>query len=228
MRPSGVPSLLRLVATAAAGWALLAGLSGCDRGAHVFDASASCADLIEYDGHAYLGVGQILRDPELSGRSLPAVRPACDDVGGTGTEEADEVIRVVALTGVDPGTAVFFQDNVYLRRGRELPTWSQRWFRVPRCDSTGILELSGDWLGVTSPLKPRFDGDLRLPYRLDVHVTSGPEEYVGATVAVQATPATDPALTPADVKQTLWKGGRVSATVRCSEGRFEALALRAE
>jgi hypothetical protein len=227
MRPSGVPSLLRLVATAAAGWMLLTGLSGCARGAHVYDAAGSCADVIEYDGHTYVGVGHLRRDPEVSGASMSAVRPACDDVGGVGGGRKDEAIRVVTLTGVDPDAAVFFQGNVYLRRGRELPAWTQQWFQAPRCDSAGILELHGRWLGVTSPLKPRFDGDLRLPYRLDVYVTSGPEGYVGAMIVVQATEATDPALTPADVKQTLGQGGSVSASVRCADGRFEALALRA-
>jgi hypothetical protein len=227
MRPSGVPPLLRLLATAAAGWVLLTGLSGCARGAHVYDAAGSCADVIEYDGHTYAGAGRLRRAPEVSGASMSAVRPACDDVGGVGGDQEDEAIRVVTLTGVDPDVAVFFQGNVYLRPGRELPAWTQRWFQAPRCDSAGILELRGKWLGVTSPLKPRFDGDLRLPYRLNVHVTSGPEEYVGEVVAVQATEATDPALTPADVKKTLWQGGSVSASVRCADGRFEALALRA-
>jgi hypothetical protein len=159
MRPSRVPALLRLVATAAAGWVVLAGLSGCARGAHVYAAAGSCADVIEYVGHTYLGVGHLRRGPELSGRSLSAVRPACDDVGGVGSEGKDEAVRVQALTGVDTGTAVFFQGNVYLRGGRELPGWTQRWFRAPHCDSAGTLELSGVWLGGTRPVKPRFDGD---------------------------------------------------------------------
>jgi hypothetical protein len=59
------PSSLRLVATAA-GCVLLAGLSGCTRGAHVYDAAGSCADVIEYDGHTYAGVGGLRRDPALT------------------------------------------------------------------------------------------------------------------------------------------------------------------
>ena len=124
-----------------------------------------------------------------------------------------------------PGTAVYFQGAIYVRDGRHLPKRTQRWFRASRCDMPGRFEVTGDWLGVRGPKKPRFDGDIRVPYRVEMHVTSGPARYVGATITVRATESTDPTLTPADVKASLWRGGRVTASVRCADRKFTALAL---
>ncbi len=94
-----------------------------------------------------------------------------------------------------------------------------------RCGTAGTFELTGDWLGVTGSKQARFDGDIRLPYRLEVQVRSGPARYVGTTLMVRATEATDPALTPADVKASLWQRGQVTASVQCTDRHFEALAL---
>ena len=62
--------------------------------------------------------------------------------------------------------------------------------------------------------------------RLEVHVTEGPREYVGATIRVHAHADTDPGLGPGDVKTSLWKGGQVIAQVSCLDGRFRAHSLR--
>jgi hypothetical protein len=134
---------------------------------------------------------------------------------------------VEELADVAPATAVLFRGSVYVRDGRDLPGTTRGWFRAPGCGSTGTFELTGDWLGVTGSRRPRFDGDLRPPYRLEVHVTSGPTRYVGATIMLRATRSTVPALTPSDVRTSLWRGGQVRASVRCTDRRFEALALDA-
>ena len=197
---------MRHAVTVVAGPMLLAGLSACSE----TDAgSASCAAVLVYDGHTYLGNGGVKRDPELTGRSMPAVLPGCDDTGGQSEAEKDEPVRVDELADVASSTAVFFRGSVYVREGRDLPKRTQRWFRTSRCDTVGTFEVTGDWLGVTGPKKPRSDGDLRLPYRLEMHVTSGPARYVGTTITVRATEATDPAMTPADVRAALSKGGPV-------------------
>lgn len=57
----------------------------------------------------------------------------------------------------------------------------------------GTFELTSDWLGITGSRRTRFVGDLRPPYRLEVHVTKGPPAYVGATIALHADIGTDPA-----------------------------------
>ncbi|MGD9959456.1 DUF6281 family protein [Nocardioides sp.] len=224
MRLSGTPRSARVGVFAVTGVLLLAGLSGCSG---VGSGAASCAAAIEYDGHTYLGTGNVRRDPEVTGRSMPAVLPGCDDSGGQSEPEGDEAIRVEELADVDSGVSVMFNGSVYVRNGQNLPHWTQRWFRAPRCDTDGTFRLSGGWLGVTGPHKPRFDGDIQVPYRLEVHVTSGPPDYVATTIFVRATSSTDPALDAADVTTSLLKGGQVSASVRCAGGRFEAVALRA-
>jgi hypothetical protein len=222
MRASGTPMFTRLAVTVVAGPMLLAGLSACSSG---HDGSASCAAVIVYDGHTYLGNGGVKRDPEVTGRSMPAVLPSCDDTGGQSEADKDESVRVVELADVAASTAVFFQGAIYVRDGRDLPKQTQRWFRAPQCGTDGTFELTGDWLGVTGPKQARFDGDIRLPYRLEVHVTSGPTRFVGTTILVRATEATDPALTSADVKASLWQGGQVTASVQCADRHFEALSL---
>jgi hypothetical protein len=216
-----MPISMRRAVTVVAGPVLLAGLSACSGGD---PGSASCAAVLVYEGHTYLGNGGVKRDPEVIGRSMPAVVPGCNDTDQSEAQQ-DEPVRVDELADVAPSTAVFFQGSIYVREGRDLPEQTQRWLRAPRCDTAGTFNVTGDWLGVTGPKKPRFDGDIRLPYRLEVHVTSGPTRYVGTTITVRATEATDPALAPADVKASLWKGGQVSALVQCADQHFEALAL---
>ena len=58
-----------------------------------------------------------------------------------------------------------------------------------------------------------------------MHVTDGPEAYVGTTIRLHADAATEPALGPRDVKESLWQGGQVAARVRCVDGRFRAVSL---
>ena len=161
----------------------------------------------------------------VAGSMLLAGLSGCDDSGGQSEAEMDVSVRVNELADVASSTAVLFHGSIFIRDGRDLPKETQRWFRAPRCGTAGTFEVTGDWLGVTGPRKPRFDGDIRPPYRLEVHMTSGPTRYVGATITVRATEATDPALTPADVKASQWKGGQVSASVQCAGRHFEAIAL---
>lgn len=188
---------------------------------------ADCAAVLLHDGHSYLGRGDLERGPSVTGRSLPAVLPGCDDTREGPVAEKQQRVRVEELVDVAAETAVLFDGVLYVREGRALPGHTRRWFQVPRCSAAGTFELTGDWLGVTGPRPIRSDGDVRPPYRLEIRVRSGPARYVGTTVRVHVLPATDPALTPADVAGSLWRGGRVTASVRCSEGRFAAVSLRA-
>jgi len=135
-------------------------------------------------------------------------------------------VDVDVLADVPAETAVLWNGSVYLRDGRELPAPARLWFRAPRCTTDGQFDLIGDWLGVIGPKPPRSDGDLRPPYRLEVHVTSGPDAYAGTTIQVHADAATDPRLGPNDVKTSLWNGGQVAARVDCVDGRFHAVSLR--
>lgn len=206
-------------------------LAGCGHAPEVPEAdeggSASCAALIEYNGSTYQGAGPLSRTPETTGRTMSAVLPGCDDSGGAaGSNVVDEPVLVLELARVDASVAVLFQNGLYVRDGAQLPAEVRAWFRAPRCSTPETFDVTADWLGVTGPNKVRFDGDIRPPYRLEVRVVSGPEQYVGTTVMLDATAATEPRLGPDDVKQTLREGGQVAATLRCVDGGFDVVGVR--
>lgn len=224
MLPSRSP--LRLALVLVLGGLSLASCSSGGTGEGGGGGEASCAAVIEYAGHTYWGRGGLTRDPATTGRVVPAVMPVCDDSGGQDPPTAPEQpVRVAELDGVPLSTAFLWSGTIYARHGRELPASTDVWFRKQRCTSDGEFDLTADWLGVTGPRKVRFDGDLRPPYRLEVHVTDGPVTYVGTTIRLHADAATQPALRPRDVKESLWQGGQVAARVRCEGGRFRALSL---
>jgi hypothetical protein len=200
---------------------------GCGASSGGGDGAASCAAVIELDGHTYWGRGGVERIPPTTDRSLPAVLPGCDDSGGQDGAVEEESVEVQVLADLEPTVAVLFQDTIYVRDGAKLPEETQIWFRAPRCASSGEFELTADWLGVRSTKKVRFDGDIRLPYRLMVKVTDGPSSYLGTKLTLRASTSTGPTLSPHDVKASLWEGGRVVATVRCDQGGFDLVDVRA-
>lgn len=187
--------------------------------------SAACPAAVVYQKHTYLGHGEVKREPATSGRLIEGMLPSCDDSGGQDPVEPDRPVQVAELADVPLETAFLWNGSVYIRNGRELPAAAQIWFRAPRCISAGEFDLTADWLGVTGPNRPRFDGDLRPPYRVEVHVTKGPRKYIGTTIRVHADASTDPGLGTRDVKRSLWKGGEIVAHVSCARGRFQAHSL---
>jgi hypothetical protein len=186
-------------------------------------AQASCVAAVVYDGNTYHGRGRLQQNPDTTGEVVDGSIPGCNDTGGDA--EPAEDVQLEELSDVPLETAVLFHGSVYVRDGHQLPASTQAWFEVPECSEAGEFELTGDWLGVGSDKKVRFDGDIRLPYTVEMHVTDGPQQYVGATINVHAFESTSPALGPADVKNSLWEGGQVHAHIDCNEGRYEALAL---
>ncbi|HLN76829.1 MAG TPA: hypothetical protein VK204_07250 [Nocardioidaceae bacterium] len=182
----------------------------------------SCAALLVYDGHRYTAHGELRRDPATTGRVGSGVAPGCDDGGGA---TRDRRVEVAELADLPKDRAVLVEGELYVRADQPFPEAARAWFVAPRCGTSREFELRGDWLSVQGPNRPRFDGDLRPPYRLGVHVTDGPDEYVGATIQIRATETTHPVLGPKDVKTSLWKGGGVIAQVRCEAGHFIASSL---
>ena len=216
-----------------AGLALTALLSGCgqdsgslppaqDDGSVSGVDGASCAAVLDYQGHRYLGHGDLLRDPPTTGRLETGSVPGCDDGGGA---ESARTVRVAELAGIPTRHAVLVEDVLYIRTGRALPIRARKWFVAPVCQTRGRFRLRGDWISVQGPREVRFDGDIRPPYRLGVHVARGPEKYLGATIQIHATRSTRPTLGPRDVKSSLWKGGDIVAVVRCTHHDFLATAL---
>lgn len=134
-------------------------------------------------------------------------------------------MEVAELVDIPMTRAVLVRGTLYVRSDLPFPTPARAWFVAPSCRTPGAFRLRGDWLSVEGPHEPRFDGDIRPPYRLGIHVTEGPRAYRGTTVQVCATEHTHPALGPPDVKRSLWGGGKLVARVRCEDDRFIAEAL---
>lgn len=206
--------------------ALACGAFGaCSSGQSSGTSSTSCAAVIVHDGREYWGTAPVKRDPDTTRRLVTGVMPACDDTGGQEPAEPAEHVKVAELADVPITTAFLWQNTAFVRRGSELPAVTRPWFHAPRCTTVGDFDMTADWLGVMGPHEPRSDGDVRLPYRLEVHVVDGPSRYVGATLHVHADRATDPALGPRDVRASLWHGGQVAARVDCVDGRFHVLSV---
>lgn len=184
--------------------------------------AGDCAALLEYGGHRYYGERELRRDPATTGRVETGTVPGCDDGGGAGP---DRRVQVAELAEVPMARAVLVDGRLYVRYDRRLPEAVRGWFPAPGCSTPLDFEVRGDWLGVRGAHRPRFDGDLRPPYRVAVHVTAGPEEYLGATIRLLATGATHPGLGPDDVRSSLLAGGGLVAEVRCADGLFVATAL---
>jgi len=68
-------------------------------------ASASCAMLVEYDGHTYLGTA--VEAAPVAGDSLGnGTIPSCNDTGGAGTTIPEEQVEVTSVQGVPPSVAI--------------------------------------------------------------------------------------------------------------------------
>lgn len=217
--------LVRIGLTAS--WLVL--LGACTAGDEPeVDGDASCAAVLEVDGVRFVGTGELRRTPETTGRTVPAVQPGCDDSGGQDDAgSADEPVEADVLADVAPDVAVLLSGTLYVRDGEPVPTAVRTLLTPPLCTSAGTVELSGDWLGVMTSREPRFDGDLRVPYRLEVRVVEGPAVYVGTTLDLRVNDDAAATLTPDDVRTSLWQGGRLTAEVRCDEQqRFEVVAAR--
>ena len=212
-------TLVAVFAAAAAGH-----LSACSQDSPVTTSGgdAGCAALLEYDGHRYAAHGELKRDPDTTGRFESATALGCDDGNG---EAPDRQVEATELADVPADRALLVEGTLYVRVDRPLPEAARAWFVAPACDREGAFEVRGDWLSVKGTHEPRFDGDLRPPYRVVVHVDDGPPELVGATIGIRATADTDPSLGPRDVKGSLWEGGGLVAQVRCDGGTFVATAL---
>jgi hypothetical protein len=184
-----------------------------DRGA-----AGLCPALLDYRGHRYTGHGELLRDPTTTGQFDTGSVPSC--AGG-----ADRKVQVAELAEIPSRRAVLVDGTLYVRADRPFPDAARRLFEAPTCRTTGRFTVRGAWLSVQGPREPRFDGDLRAPYRLGVHVEHGPPRYRSTTIQIRATTRTAPTLRPRDVKSSLWRGGDLIAEVRCIGHSFSATSL---
>jgi hypothetical protein len=67
--------------------------------------AASCAMLVSYDGHNYLGT--TVEGKPVAGESLGnGTIPPCNDTGGAGTTSPAEEVELTAVQGVPPTIAI--------------------------------------------------------------------------------------------------------------------------
>ena len=67
--------------------------------------AASCAMLVSYDGHNYLGTA--VEGEPVAGESLGSgTIPPCNDTGGAGTTSPAEEVELTAVQGVPPTIAI--------------------------------------------------------------------------------------------------------------------------
>ena len=93
-------------------------LAGCAVAGGTTGSSGSCAALLRYAGHTYLGDGSLGRPPATTGRIEAATVPGCDDGGGVVPARRVQV-RELATVAMD--RAVLFDGVVYVREGAQLP-----------------------------------------------------------------------------------------------------------
>jgi len=92
-------------------------------------AAASCAMLVEYDGHRYLGTA--VEAAAVPGDSIGnATIPPCNDTGGAGTTIPAEQVEITSVEGVPPSVAIMLagKKNVVLVRDDVKPHDLQDYF----------------------------------------------------------------------------------------------------
>ena len=92
-------------------------------------ASASCAVLVKYDEHTYLGAA--VEAAPVAGDSLGnGTIPSCNDTGGAGTTIPAEQVEVTSVQGVPPSVAIMLagRNDVLLVRDDVKPHNLQEYF----------------------------------------------------------------------------------------------------
>ena len=92
-------------------------------------ASASCAMLVSYDGHTYLGTA--VEAAPVPGDSIGnGTIPPCNDTGGAGTTIPAEQVEVTSVQGVPPTVAIMLagRNDVVLVRDDVKPQDVEEYF----------------------------------------------------------------------------------------------------
>jgi hypothetical protein len=189
--------------------------------------SASCASRLDFAGRTYVGDGALLNLPRAGDRLGVGSQPGCDDGGGQVPAETQAVYRI---PGIDPATAVLTDDTVWVgsELGRLLDPIVAMNTRLP-CEAPAVGTLSGRVIGYHGPA---ITSETSPPYTLDLAVDRGDalrlDGYAVARVRLLVTDQASGAVDAASVRQALSRQSRVTATVRCTQGRFVALTVRGE
>lgn len=194
--------------------------------------SALCALEVRFNGEVYDGAprGNPERAPELTGRTATAHLPACNDTGET--DESPQRLTVEEIEGLPMTTALWAQGDLLVRRGETLPAFTDAWYRKPSCTRSEPFHVVGQWVGVMTEKKVRFDGDLRPPLYVDLRVEPGhgsPRDLERYTFRIHDDGDASPGLDPHMAEEALWSSrAALDVTVACDGDRFvaQAFALR--
>ncbi|MGW7049681.1 DUF6281 family protein [Streptomyces avermitilis] len=97
---------MRAVLAAAVLAALAVGCTPSDGGGV---GAGSCDDVMEFDHHTYLSVGDV--EFTVGAKAGAAGRPPCDDTGGASEEETRFDRTAYEVEGLDPGVAIAVGDS---------------------------------------------------------------------------------------------------------------------
>lgn len=187
---------------------------------------ASCAALLAYDGVRYTPVSDVHRMP-VTGEELPGTGriDGCDD----GVDEAPaEDLAVRAVAGIDGTDVIVAAGDLWLRQDRALPASLDGVHTEATCEpGPAALTLTGTVTALESSLEPRFDGDVRAPYELEMQTEDPALAGAGyAWVTLQASGGPGTAPDPETVRRLLWDAGPATVELRCEAGRFAVVSLR--
>ncbi|MEU3791606.1 DUF6281 family protein [Streptomyces fructofermentans] len=102
---------------------VVAVLTGCGAGSGGGDAAASCAALVDYRDHQYMGTEALglTRGEPLGTATLP---PPCQDTGEGGDPGGPTSVTALAVRGVDPDIAITLEtaedDVLYINRDSDV------------------------------------------------------------------------------------------------------------
>jgi hypothetical protein len=185
--------------------------------------SSSCASQLDFGGRTYAPDGALRHLPR-TGESLgKGTQPGCDDGGGASSSETFTVYRI---PGLAVGTAILARDMVWVDASLPgLPDEVAAMNRPLRCTSPDPTTISGKLVGY----KGDTGDSATPPYSLEVSADEGDalplDRYAVVSLRLGVTTETEGSTDLAFVRSALSSGKRVTATVTCSGGRWEALAI---
>lgn len=224
------PARRRVVAAAAfavgvgAATTILLHISSANPG--IGNGSGGCALKVRYRGTTYSG-RNIEVVPQRGPHAGSGVIPDCESGG------SPETIQVARLPGVSPGVALVWvgsYDTILVRDGvTHLPNAVTRLFHAPACRRRDApIQLAGPWLGILAA-GGGTELTMRPPYDLEIlaaHAT--PSRYLRALLKVRVPASLGRPLTEHDIHSVLDKGGSITITATCGDGRYIAEQVRAQ
>lgn len=183
-----------------------------------------CGASLSYEGHHYIGYGDILKQPSLGPEVGSGSMDPCSG-GGPGQR-----VTVTAIRHVPVAHAIFVAGDVYVRKGEPLPQRLQSAFHQPRCSTRGRFAVKGKWLGILGSRSPHGGAVVKAPYAVRVgveHTSPGAQKYAGYTLTIHVDNAIRPPITRSDIRHSLWRGGTLRAVAHCVNSRFVVESLAA-